>query len=140
MRTTLWVKIQRCSTSGWVVVERPARNIAVLQLCFNTRPSIVPDGDNQAQRFELVGLNSCLHDPGLTGQREAHPRKRQQQQLQHRNRSDKISFLSSHEQNAFSGSKYGTIPDSKGWVSPYPIGSPFCHAAPYPHFIRNSFV
>lgn len=92
---------QNSNMLGWVVAERPTRYITVLQLFFNTRPSIVPDGDNQAQCFELVGLNSCLHDPGLTGQREAHPRKRQQEQLQHRNHSDKISYLSFNEQNAF---------------------------------------
>lgn len=33
----LLVKILTCSTSGGVVVERPARNIAVLQLCFKAR-------------------------------------------------------------------------------------------------------
>lgn len=121
----LLVKILTCSTSGWVVVERPVRNIAVLQLCFNTHSSIIPGGDGQAQRFGFVGLNSCLHDRGLTGQWEAHPRKRQQEQLQHRNRSDKISYLSFNEQIFFLGSKYGTIPDSKGWLAT------LCHLIQY---------
>lgn len=51
--------------------------------------------------------------------------KETQEHLQHRNRSDKISYLSFSEQNAFLGSKYGTIPDSKGWLAT------LCHLLQY---------